>query len=75
MTDLQFRYVERGMPLIFATEFFTDEMCSVAPYDDSWGLYKFKAITGYAAMSFDTVLPYQKYIDADTPYITAMTTR
>lgn len=61
--------------LITATAFFTDAACSTAPAADSttWGLEPFKTASSYSALAADTQLGYQKYVDANTPYITAMT--
>ena len=75
MSDLEFMWPEMGRDIIFGTAFFTDEKCSVAPYGDTWGLQAFKEMSSYYAMSFDTKLSYQKYINAGTPYIAGMSDR
>lgn len=59
--------------LITATAFFTDDKCTTAPVDDSWGLAKFKELSSFSAVTADGKLSFQKWVDADTPYITALT--
>lgn len=59
--------------LITATAFFTDDKCTTAPADETWGLDAFKKASDFSAMTAETKLSFQKFVDANTPYITAMT--
>ena len=61
--------------LITATAFFTDDKCSIAPAADdaTWGLEPFKTASKFSGLGPDTKLGFQKFVDANTPYIMAMT--